>query len=223
MSYYIKKKGAIHMWNRAELKYNARTAFKKNYMPSVVVAVLVMFTMNLTITVGQGAVDQKARAFFALSGGAVFLINVFISNVFEVGACTFFIENRTSQPSALLILGNFKKPGYMNVVLVQLLRMVKTFLWTLLFIVPGIVKMYEYRMVPYILAEDPELEQSEVFRISRQMMSGRKMELFILDLSFFGWTFLSAMTFGLLGFFYVNPYIQATLAEVYCYNKTTAR
>ena len=62
-----------------------------------------------------------------------------------------------------------------------------TFLWSLLLLIPGIVKAYEYRMVPYLLADYPELSTEEAFRISREMMNGEKMNTFILDLSFIGW------------------------------------
>ena len=71
-------------------------------------------------------------------------------------------------------------------------------LWTLLLIVPGIIKSYEYRMVPYILAENPGMNRKEAFAISKRMMTGKKWATFVLDLSFFGWIFLSIFTCGIL-------------------------
>ncbi|MBR3154558.1 MAG: DUF975 family protein, partial [Lachnospiraceae bacterium] len=68
---------------------------------------------------------------------------------------------------------------------------------------------------PYILAENPDLEWREVFSISRQMMDGEKWNAFVLDLSFLGWVFLSAITLGLVGIFYVNPYKGLTDAALY--------
>ena len=88
-------------------------------------------------------------------------------------------------------------------------------LWTLLLIVPGIVKSYEYRMVPYILAEQPDISSSDAFAISKEMMQGQKFEAFILDLSFIGWWLGSAITCGLLGIFWTAPYQAATNAELY--------
>ena len=88
-------------------------------------------------------------------------------------------------------------------------------LWSLLFIIPGIIKSYEYRMVAYILADQPELTRKEAFELSRKMMNGNKWNAFVLDLSFIGWGFLAAITFGILGVFYVNPYIQHTDAALY--------
>ncbi len=94
----------------------------------------------------------------------------------------------------------------MNVVLVMFLKNLFTSLWTLLFVIPGIVKHYEYLMIPYILAENPGMDRKEAFQISKRMMDGQKMETFILDLSFIGWILLSAITCGIVGIFYVNPY-----------------
>ena len=90
-----------------------------------------------------------------------------------------------------------------------------TFLWTLLFIIPGIIKSYEYKMVPYLLAEYPDMDRKEVFARSRDMMYGQKWNTFVLDLSFIPWNILSTITFGLVGLFYVSPYQDATYAELY--------
>ena len=57
-------------------------------------------------------------------------------------------------------------------------------------VVPGIIKHYEYRMIPYILAENPTMPREEAFQISRRMMMGQKMDVFVLDLSFIGWFIL---------------------------------
>ena len=88
-------------------------------------------------------------------------------------------------------------------------------LWTLLFILPGVVKSYEYKMIPYLLAEYPDMSTKEVFAKSREMMNGQKMDTFILDLSFIPWSVLSAITAGIAGLFYVSPYKDATYAELY--------
>ena len=95
-------------------------------------------------------------------------------------------------------------------------------LWSLLFLIPGIIKMYEYLMVPYILADNPGMDRKEAFAISKRMMTGEKWNAFILQLSFLGWIFLSMFTCGLLGIFYVSPYMEATMAELYAYNKGKA-
>ena len=103
----------------------------------------------------------------------------------------------------------------MNIVSGIFLQNLFIFLWSLLLIIPGIVKSYQYRMIPYLLAEDPNLSFSEATRLSTEMMSGEKRDAFVLDLSFLGWQLLSCITCGILGVFYVNPYVQATNAELY--------
>lgn len=89
------------------------------------------------------------------------------------------------------------------------------FLWSLLFIVPGIVKHYEYKMIPYLLTENPEMTRKEAFAESKRLMKGNKWKAFVLDLSFIGWDILSLCTCGILGIFYVNPYKNAAEAALY--------
>lgn len=90
----------------------------------------------------------------------------------------------------------------------------KTLLWLLLLIVPGFVKAYEYSMIPYLLAENPNLSASQAFSLSKQMTIGQKMDLFVLDLSFLGWIILGLICCG-IGILFVLPYPEATRAEVY--------
>lgn len=102
------------------------------------------------------------------------------------------------------------------------LRGLFTGLWSLLFVIPGIIKHYEYLMIPYILAENPGMDRQEVFAISKRMMMGQKWNVFVLDLSFIGWRLLEGITLGIVGVFYVEPYYQATMAELYAYNRNMA-
>ena len=88
-------------------------------------------------------------------------------------------------------------------------------LWSLLLIVPGIVKSYEYMMIPYLLAEDPSMSREEAFAKSKAMMDGNKWNAFVLDLSFIGWLILGCITLNLVNIFYVNPYMYLTRAELY--------
>lgn len=141
------------------------------------------------------------------------LLSAFVFNPFEVGGCYFFLDNAVSDAASVSgILAGFKS-NYKGTVLTMFLRNLYIGLWTLLFIVPGIIKTYEYRMVPYILADHPEMDHKEVFALSKKMMDGEKWNAFVLDLSFLGWAILSLC--GIVAIFYVNPYIHATNAELY--------
>jgi len=89
------------------------------------------------------------------------------------------------------------------------------FLWSLLFIIPGIIKSLAYFMTPYILADSKNVSATEALKLSMRMTKGYKGDIFVMQLSFFGWYLLNALTFGLLGIFYVNPYMYTSLAGLY--------
>lgn len=96
------------------------------------------------------------------------------------------------------------------------------FLWSLT-IVGFFIKQYSYRMVPYIVAENPNIEALDAIRLSRRMMKGHKWECFVADCSFLGWYLLNLVTFGLIGIFYSNGYNAAFFAEYYVYLRTLAK
>ncbi|MBQ9748911.1 MAG: DUF975 family protein [Clostridia bacterium] len=94
-------------------------------------------------------------------------------------------------------------------------------LWTLLLVIPGIVKSYSYALTYYLINDNPNLSANDAITESRKMMDGHKLDLFVLDLSFIGWYFLSAFTFGIL-LIYVVPYHHAAKASFYEDLKNTA-
>ena len=98
--------------------------------------------------------------------------------------------------------------------LMGLLLFVYVFLWSLLFVIPGIVKAYSYSMTPFILAEHPGMRPNEAITASRHLMKGNKWRLFCLNFSFIGWAILSALTFG-IGSLFLRPYIEASTACFY--------
>lgn len=235
------------MYLNTELKMNGKNAFRRNYWPCVGAAVVVSL-----LTVGGGgssvasnasdlsdifsdsttSVDHIMSIPAGLAGMAVSILGViailavlfsfFVSNVIEVGGDRFFIQNRDSTPTVGTIFDGFKSGKYLNIVKTMFLKDLYTFLWTLLLIIPGIVKSFEYLMVPYILAENPGMDSKEAFALSKQMMDGEKANAFMLGLSFIGWYILTIITCGIAGIFYVNPYVYATYAELYAYNKEKA-
>ena len=140
------------------------------------------------------------------------LIKILIFNPIQVACYQFFKENAIEKTSGLKFDFNNK---YKNIVLGMFLRGLFILLWSMLFLIPGIIKSYSYRMVPFILTDNPEITATEAITLSRQMMKGNKWRAFVLDLSFIGWYILSALTLGALSIFYVNPYVYATEAELY--------
>ena len=99
-------------------------------------------------------------------------------------------------------------------ILLQLVNGIFIFLWSLLLIIPGIIKSYSYYMSTYILADNPGMSQSEARRKSEELMIGNKFRLFCLHFSFFWWILLSILTFGIL-MIWVGPYMQAANAAFY--------
>lgn len=89
------------------------------------------------------------------------------------------------------------------------------FLWSMLFVVPGIIKALAYSFTPYILAEYPHVPATEAVKISMRMTNGHKGEIFMMSLSFLGWFILSSLTMGIVGIFYVNPYFYTSQAGLY--------
>ncbi len=154
--------------------------------------------------------------------GSIFLIGgilirvvyrFFIVNIVEVGLYSFFLKNREKETNLNEMLSPFQKE-YINVVKIRFLQDLYIWLWSLLFIIPGIIKRYEYYFVPYLLAENPQLTEREAFQLSKTMTDGEKMNLFIFDLSFLGWLILGSFLGG-IGQLLVQPYIYAARSEVY--------
>ncbi|MDE6232254.1 MAG: DUF975 family protein [Lachnospiraceae bacterium] len=105
--------------------------------------------------------------------------------------------------------------GYIKNAIIMLLRDIFISLWSILFVIPGIIKSYEYRMIPYILAENPEIDRKTAFELSKRMMDGQKWDTFVLDLSFIPWVLLSLITCGIVAVVYYFPYYNLTNAELY--------
>ena len=138
----------------------------------------------------------------------------FILNPIELGCRRFFRKN-LDEPAKLSNITYGFDNNYKSNVKTMFLRTLYTLLWTMLFIIPGIVKSYEYRLIPYILSENPEMSTEEVFALSKKLMTGNKWKAFVFDLSFLGWQILSAFTCGILGIFYVEPYKASADAALY--------
>ncbi len=213
--------------DRALLKRNAKINFKKQWGDSVVIT-LIMSSVSLVLSLLMFIVQAIAPtdAIYITSMASSLLTIVFsliVVPVFQVGYIRFFQKLRMNVPTGIAeIFGNFKDGNLKNVVLTNLITYIKVYLWTLLFIIPGIIKAYEYRLIPFILAVRPDIDRKEAFRLTKVLMNGYKWKLFVLDLSFLGWFILSAYTMGILAIVYVIPYMYATYVEFYAYVRAQA-
>lgn len=218
------------MWLRKDLKMRAKEAVSRNYWKTVLISAfftLIVSGGSLFTFKFDEADDFIENIFYmypltiflgALFGlfiiAAFIVLIIFIVNPFEVGVSKFRVN-------ALRGNGNISDVGHgydvnykRNVETIFFMKLF-IFLWSLLFVVPGIVKLYEYSMIPYIIAEDPNISRKDAFIKSKKMMSGNKWRAFVLTLSFIPWYILGALTFGAVTLFYVLPYHHLTSAALY--------
>lgn len=228
------------MWNRSELKGKAKVGVKRNYWKTVFVALLSSLVIGGLGTAGyfgsafgsadsESALTPETQSFLGtlppafwgfLAVFAVFVVAfaifaaVALVNPFSVGTYKYSL-NALRGTGNISDLGSGFDTSYKRNVKVMFFYDLYSVLWTLLFIIPGLIKIYEYRMIPYILADNPEMDKKEVFELSKSMMKGNKWRAFVLDLSFILWDFLSGITLGLVGTFWVSPYKLLTNAALY--------
>lgn len=221
------------MWNRVILKERGRNAFRANRVTCIFASFILSVVAGggsiptSTVNINNEQVDintippeviKGAIAALGLASVAAFLLSVFVFNPVQVGLKRFFVLNATDSQTGLdrnTIGRGFVEGNYTNVVAAMFTRDLFVFLWTLCFIVPGIIKAYSWRMVPYIIAEDPQITGTEARMRSAQLMYGSKMDTFVLDLSFIGWAMLGVLTLGIGNIIWTNPYHDATDAELY--------
>ncbi len=144
------------------------------------------------------------------------LLKIFVSSTVTVGTCRFFLMNRKGYNlSVAEIFQNFKDKTFLNIAKISFFKNLEIFLWSCLFLFPGIIKSYEYAAVDYILAVNPKIDRKKALELSSRMMYGHKAELWEFHLSFFGWHFLGSFTCGILNIVYVAPYMNLALAEYF--------
>lgn len=150
------------------------------------------------------------------AGSSFALVGFVIMGPLMVGQAIYLIdmvETGSDGKKIELVIDAFKK-SFVNSFLAILLTKIFTMLWSLLFIIPGIIKSFAYAMTPYIIADDPEIDAMAAIDKSQEMMRGHKMELFLLHLSFIGWYLLAGLTFG-VGMIFLLPYVKTAEANFY--------
>lgn len=225
------------MWLRSELKEHAKSVLNVNYWWVIAALAILMFASRGVNSVSFFNVSVSdpdmldgfwedgpmiLGTFFVTAASMATMLNTAISavlwclvmNPLTVGIQRFLV--RACRERAVLgeIMSGFSK-SYKNIVKIMFFRNLYTFLWSMLFVVPGIIKAYEYRMIPFILTENPDIRMEDAFALSKKMMDNEKLNAFVLDISFIGWMILGAFSCGIFYIFYVNPYYQLTNAELY--------
>lgn len=228
------------MWTRKELKTRAKSALKGSYWKAFIVSLVLSIVNGFSSDHGSGDGIIKYRyensemghylsnmkeeffEFFFTSAFAIVIIGAILWIIFrvvlgyllEIGGRKYFVKAAEDRVNMNHLVYFFRKDYYMNIVGTMFYRDVLLFFWTLLLIIPGIIKSYSYRMVPYILADNPQIGHERAITLSRDMTEGEKFNIFVLDLSFIGWYILGVLALFIGGLF-VAPYENATNAELY--------
>jgi uncharacterized membrane protein len=166
---------------------------------------------------GKWGVAILASLVAALIAGAASFIpcgSLLVSGLIGVGLAGIMLDIIRGNNTDLARLFDGCQTNFVNNLITGILQSVFIFLWTLLLIVPGIIKTYAYAATFYVLKENPEMTAMDALNESQRLMYGNKMKLFCLDLSFIGWYLLSLVTFG-IALIWVLPYHEAARAAFY--------
>lgn len=146
-------------------------------------------------------------------GGFLGFVQFIIGGAVQLGYCRFLLNMHDGKEASVSdVFSRMDRFG--DGFCLALLRSIYTFLWTLLFIIPGIIAAFKYSMAFFIMTENPDLTPNQAITASKELMDGNKLDLFLLSLSFFGWALLCVLTLG-IGYLWLNPYINAAYAAFY--------
>jgi len=222
------------MWDRPTLKERAKAELKQSYPLSLgvsTVAYVIPTIVQRVLTAVFGLVSyfsvyelysymtsyyRNDVTFLSLLLTALttFIVTV-LASILDVGRSLYYINAAKGNRDFNNLFLPFTSGKFVQIAKTTFLVNLRITLWTLLFIVPGIIKSYEYRMVPFILAENPDLSTKEAIAISSAMTANEKMNIFVLDLSFLGWLILASILPYNIGILVLNPYIDATNTQLY--------
>lgn len=200
-------------FDRIRIKENGKLHYQNNKWQNVLVILInTLIVGGVQVVVNLSGDDWVLAMFMSLVSIALALLVV---NVISMGTMTWFHRSIKTEGLKMEEMFWTFKEDYGGNVLMMFLISLYTALWSMLFVVPGIVKGYSYSLAMYIKSENPNIPASKAIELSTRMTNGHKMDLFVLDMSFIGWWILSAFTLHILGILYVMPYQYASKAFAY--------
>lgn len=199
-----------------EYRNSALASLKGKWAPSVVCTIFYMFAVAVYLLPSyfMNPHDMRPGVLLVCFVLSLFL-GLFVINPLTVGFLNAF--NRLHLSGDENLTGNMLKISFGKLfrnVMGMFLMCLFAFLWTLLFIVPGVVKSFAYVLTPYILEDNPEISANQAINLSCRMMKGHKFELFLLMLSFIGWILVGILTLG-VGYLWLIPYMYTAMAAFY--------
>lgn len=218
------------MWTRKELKDRAKNVLSSTYWMSFVACLIVSIIGGVIGAVTSGGTTMQQIALgdvSATTGLAIFgfsilslIFTFFLLYPLSVNLQKFFLNASAGNTSLSALVFTFKT-NYLNVVKTEFKKYIFIFLWSLLLLIPGIIKSYQYFLVEYLMADNPGMDSSRALQLSKAMMDGNKWRAFVLSLSFILWILLAMIPFG-LGMFFLIPYVNATYTQFYLELKNNA-
>lgn len=215
--------------NASELRLKARQSLTGNYWPAVLVAFVASIFGALLVNGGSFSINIEERfsevfgnlpaivkwylAIVGSTAGVLSLVNLILGGVIQLGYASYLLkqhDREICETKELFSKFDYFGPGFLQL----LLRNIFTALWSILLVIPGIIKGFGYSMTPFLMAENPELTAKEAIKLSQEKMKGHKWELFCMSFSFIGWALLATLTGG-IGYIFLNPYMNAAYAAFY--------
>lgn len=190
----------------SDYKDMALNSLEGNWAKAAIASLIVFLIME--VFGGSGSYFMEPAASYTLQG----IISIILLPLIW-SFTTFFLNLiRNDNTDYARLFDGFSQ--YIRIFVAELLKAIYEILWSLLLIIPGIIKSYSYSMMDFILKDEPELTGEEAICKSMKMMQGHKMQLFLLDLSMIGWFILSCLTLG-IGFLFLIPYNYSARAHFY--------
>jgi len=204
------------MFDRVALKLKAKERLKGTWFP-VPAATLFVYLVVATLLSSIANKQSTTMSIIAI------ILNFIVGASFNIAIAYFYIEYNKlplgEKPKFNTFIDGFN--FFVRGILGTLWMGLWLFLWTLCFIIPGIIKAFSYSMFLFILAENPNVSVRRALRISSEITKGYKLDIFITQLSFIGWYMLSVVTFGII-LFWAVPYMYLTMANLYQFLKEEA-
>ncbi len=221
------------------LKKEALASLKKNYPAKTLVAFIVTFDINAILSLFSGEFiapilklhefnfdaikdyiishhtpDNSADAAISAS---IILFEILFLSILKVGGTRYFVKSQKENVKFTEIFFSFRGENktFLHLAFVSVYKTLNVFLWGLLFIIPGIIKAYDYAAIHYVLALRPNLSAKDALHLSKVMMRGNRLNFIILELSFLGWDILEFVSFGILKHVFITPYKLITYDEFF--------
>jgi uncharacterized membrane protein len=217
--------------NNQDYKNDALRALKGNWAPSILASVVYLAIMLVAMLPYVISTNKLSEQYGAMVTDPAMAME-YASRTMQANGLMFIVMLILAYPAGIGLMNAFKKllregdsnvTGNMfSIAITRYGRNIWTMflmglfisLWSLLFIIPGIIASFSYAMAPFLLHDNPEISGYEAIRRSKAMVKGHKFDLFYLLLSFIGWGILCLFTFG-IGYLWLMPYMQTSVASFY--------